>query len=285
MTAIVNSDGTIAEDSIDTTEAHPLPELYSLCSRDLKNVSYAVADETEDPDAKKWAKLQDSLQIEGHDLGALQGSAVKIPLNQYMERHGYSAVPTEQATGWERRLLEKGNVLQNMTGNTWWEDPGHIQVPVSKSGDKLPVVVLSNEASEKAPTFEEAKEILWDTLDRIPEFSKADVESENDTTNEDEPSSEDTEEGGLLRGAPGVGESVSDDIREYIVENRVTVDYRDHIDAEEWHEAPTLVSDEEAEERLEAVYGEAPPGVYDVAKDEVEDGSNEKAMKLISDFE
>jgi len=191
MSEIVKANGEIAENSISGDKPHALPEVYSLCGRDIKNVAYAVDGVTNDPDSKKWAGLLNSLSMGGHSIGAIQGAAVDSPLSTYNDRHGYSAVPTEGVTGAEMGFLKTNDVLGNITSSkTWWSKPDHVRLPISSDGEKLPLVVTTNDFSEKYYTFEEAKEVLMGVLDRIPGFELDDVDmgedEQRDTNNQQE---------------------------------------------------------------------------------------------------
>jgi hypothetical protein len=125
-----------------------------------------------------------------------------------------------------------------------------------------------------------------DDIDVVVDGTEPSEEDASSGANNNEDSGSDSDqEDFLLSGANGVGGEVSGDIREYIIENRVTVDWRSEIDGEEWREMEAVVTDEEAEQRVEDLYGEIPSGVYTVAKQEVEEGNTEKAMTLIEDFE
>lgn len=187
MTAIVKANGELAENAISGNEPEAFPEVYDMLNNN-KNVAYSIANETGDPDAEKWAHTLNNIQVSGYDLGKAQGVAVETPLSHYKDKNGFTVVPHETPTELESEIIQSGNVLENMNGNTWWNHPNDVQCPISSDGEKLPAVVLTNDANPKVPTYEEAVETLLGVLKRIPQIDIEDVSlpeenSSNDSSN------------------------------------------------------------------------------------------------------
>lgn len=185
MSEIVDTNGEVVENSISGKQANALPEIYESL-RDVKNLGYKVNERINDPDTEKWAELLNNIEIFGESLGKVQGVAVKAPLKQYNNRISANdrAVPLYEVSDREQSFLKDNKVMDLLeeSTTTWWDYAGDVQVPTDKEGECLPVVVTTDEYSERYHNFEDAKEILAGVLSRIDGVTKEGFLDETDDT-------------------------------------------------------------------------------------------------------
>lgn len=278
------ANGSVVEDTYNAvSDASPVTEAYVLV-RVLKDLAYSARDvsDANDDDLEQWASLLSSVELGGHSLGAIQAKATDFTTADYLEQTGLNnAVMTVQPSDEEQRIIRKGNLKSFMSDEnaTLLTEYG---VPTTPDGEAVPALVASNEQNEGLHTFEEAKELLESFLSHVPlDVSDGDVSTTDDT----EQSTDSDEEDHLMNEVDKVGPATAENIREFLVNNRQSLDWRDHIDAEAWSNAPTIVTEEEARERLQNVASEMPTGTFGVASDMISEGNTSQAIEMIADFE
>jgi len=287
MTKVKFNNGTVVEDTFaDEREASPATEAY-LWQSILKDVAYSVASslKTEDEELSEYIDFLKTLEVEGNALGAVQAAATDFTTDEYLEESGLgTAISLADPNDTEVETMEYIGVdTLSERNQELVEKMGSFQVPTTPEEEPMPLVVASNERMEGVHSLEEAKEMWSDFLGHLD--IEADATEPVTSEEKDEETSDSDGEEGLLRGAKGVGKDVSDKIRNHIIEERVTVDWRNHIDAEEWQEADTIVTEEAANERLQAVAGEMPSGAFQMATKKLGNGQIDEAIVLIADYE
>lgn len=182
MSEIVDTNGEIVEDSISGSQPNALPEIYQSL-RDNKNLAYAVNDAIGDSDSEKWASLLNNVEVFGHSLGKVQGVAVKTPLSTYNNKINDRCVPLYEVSDSEKQEIKSEKIMDKIDSpNNWWEYADDVQVPTDQEGERLPVIVTTNEYSERFHTFEEAKKILAGVLSRIEGVEAEDFLDESNET-------------------------------------------------------------------------------------------------------
>lgn len=285
--AIVASDGSVEVDVLtNASEASELPEIYDL-TRDHKNLAYAVDEIMDDPEAAKWAEFLNNVQINGVDIGLVQAKATSYKLDEYMRKTGFTSVNCEQPDLWERNELEREGIMSEITSNsTYWERPDNVKCPISSDGEKLPALVLEK---DEAYSFEEAKEVYYSILNRVPGIDvdpeDQDDGVETDGSNNGNGGSGSDEEDFFLNEVEKVGPATSDNLKEYLIENRVTLDWREEIDEDAWNEADAVITKEEARDRLQQVALDMDSEKFQKAMQLIEEGETAQAMMAVERYE
>lgn len=289
MTKVKIQNGSIVEDTFKTaSEASPATEIY-LWQSVLKDMAYTFKDKLDgsDSDLNGYIDFLKDLEVEGNAPGAIQATATDFTTNDYLDTTGLgTAISLGPANATEVKIVSNGSLVDGLSdrNNELMSNRDGLYVPLTPNGEEMPLLVASNDRVEGVHTLEKAKELWSDFLGHYEVETNIEPTTEESNDENDE-SDSDEQESGLLRGANGVGAEVSEDIREYIVENRVTVDWRDHIDAESDDWRTTIVTKETAQKRLQAVAGEMPTGAFGMASDKISEGEVEEAVTLISDYE
>ena len=289
MTQVKFNNGSVVEDTFtNSSEGSEATEAY-VWMRIMKDFAYSFDDsmESSDGDLQGYIDFLKGLEVNDTELGEIQRDATDFTTDDYLQASGLgTAIPLADANDTEQEVGKYvADSLSESNANL--VNPDSLKVPTTPNGEAMPLFVASNERAAGLHTLEEAKD-MWDRfvghLDvEVTSSEPMTVESNDENSSSDSGNSD--QEDFLLSEVNGVGTEVSDKIRTHIVENRVTVDWRNHIDGEEWHEAPTLITKEEAQTRLQAVAGDMPSGAFQMASDKIGEGDTDEAITLISDYE
>lgn len=299
MTKVKIHNGDLAEDTCnDETATNKVSPVYTFIRylRDEQGAfRYSLRDQQrrkrddesytlpEDSDVVQYHNLLCSLEVEGHDVGAVQAAVTSFTNDEYFDFHNLGdAIETRPANETEQRLSDATGPLsdKNQAVTSHFPEP---MVPLTPDKEEMPLLVMSNERNEGTMDFEEAKEMLDRFLDHLDvEVLEGDAP---DVDTNHEPRSEDTDSDGLLRGADGVGSEVSEQIREYVVENRVTIDWKDEVEADSAAWRQTVTTKDDVTGQLQAVAVSMPNDEFTDVMSLIEDGNLEQAQMAISQYE
>lgn len=291
MSVKLANDDTVVEDTITEPEANPLSDIYAFLHQNGKHISYESAKATGDSDAKKWADAMQKATLEGHRLGALQAAAADFSMRSY---HKFvdvgSSIPTESISQEVADTLDEQGIFANVHGDVMWDSAHEIEMPVSTEGERLPLIVTTNETSEATPTFEEALPILQDVFNHIEgvSFDMPDTETTNDEqeSEQDEPHTR-TKGGKNPITNPtwieGVGPATVEKLTSNGYEIRATEEVFEYFESNDY--ADGSYDEQDLRDRFAEVKSEMAEAVKITVKSYLEQEMFEKAEGTIEAFE
>lgn len=317
MTVQVNSEGDFVENAVSNADspenADVLSDLYDvMCKSDMDEGDYSIeslahevrrvfGDETgDDSDISKWCHLNHrengpeeaqvipkSSEIDSEpNIGRYFWKAVDYTANDYQDfSDKYSSELNVQPLG---DVNEEGETLKSyLIESEVVESEDTVYVPVNSDGDLIPPFVVSDERQEQAglemslPTYEEGlsryEQLLSDHFGETTTVETSDKQEDGDGES-------DTEDH-LLSEVDKVGPATAENIKEFLVENRETLDWRNHIDGEEWQNAPVVITKDEARERLQQVALEMDNDEFTDTMQAIERGDTNQAVAAIKQYE